>query len=205
MKKSFTFLEIIVVLVVIGILTAVALPRLQMDNLQEAADQILSHIRYTQHLALVDDRFDPKDSNWYKKRWRISFRQCNSGTWYYIVYRDSNEGGNANENESATNPTDGKLLYNTNTCNENNLYSSEILIGQKYGIQNIDFSAGCNNSNQYIAFDYIGRPYSQIGNNPIDGVMHQDCNITFTTSENSSFTITISKETGYARITSIND
>ncbi|MDQ7060006.1 MAG: type II secretion system protein [Sulfurimonas sp.] len=67
MKKAFTMIELIFVLVVVGILAAVILPRTKTNPLQEAAIQLLSHIRYTQHLALVDDVYDANDANWYKK------------------------------------------------------------------------------------------------------------------------------------------
>ncbi|MCF6310454.1 MAG: type II secretion system GspH family protein, partial [Sulfurimonas sp.] len=58
MKKAFTMLELVMVIVVIGILAAVMLPRVASDRLAEAATQVISHIRYTQHLAMVDDQFD---------------------------------------------------------------------------------------------------------------------------------------------------
>ena len=56
-KKAFTMLELVFVIVVSGILAATFIPRFDRDNLQEAADQVISHIRYTQHLAMVDDKF----------------------------------------------------------------------------------------------------------------------------------------------------
>jgi len=207
LKKSFTFYEVIVVLVVIGILTAIALPRFQEDRLQEAADQIISHIRYTKHLAMMDDRFDPKNQNWYTTRWRIAFYKCRgSNNRYYIVYKDLNAKGHPNRNELATNPYDGKKLYNNGDCEKNSTDSPEVLIGQKYDIKTVDFKGGCTNKSKYIVFDYLGRPYNPVSHsNQIDGLLHQDCNITFTTSDNRSFTITIKKETGYVKLVQIND
>ena len=205
MKKSFTLFEVVVVLVVVGILTATALPRLQEDRLQEASDQIISHIRYTKHLAMMDDRFNPKDENWYKTRWRITFYKCRgNNNRYYIVYKDLNSLGHPNRNESTINPYDGKKLYNSGNCKENSTDSPEVLIGQKYDIVEINFTGGC--SNRYIAFDFLGRPYSTIyGQNQIGGLLHEDCNITFKTSDSKSFTITIKKETGYVKLVQIND
>ena len=60
-KKAFTLLEIVFVIVVIGILATVILQRRQDNSLREAALQLISDIRYTQHLALTDDKYNPKD------------------------------------------------------------------------------------------------------------------------------------------------
>ena len=56
MKKAFTMLELVVVIVVIGIIAVAALPRINDDHIAEAADQVMSHIRYTQHLAMQDSK-----------------------------------------------------------------------------------------------------------------------------------------------------
>ena len=65
MKKAFTMLELVFVIVIIGILAVVAMPSFQRDTLQEAGNQIISHIRYTQHLAMMDDKFNPADATWF--------------------------------------------------------------------------------------------------------------------------------------------
>lgn len=66
MKKAFTMLELVVVIVVIGIIAVAALPRINDDHIAEAADQVMSHIRYTQHLAMQDSKVGDGDK-WYKK------------------------------------------------------------------------------------------------------------------------------------------
>lgn len=68
MRKAFTMIELVFVIVVIGILAAVIIPNTRTNPLQEAAIQLLSHIKYTQHLAMTDDTYDENDPNWYKKR-----------------------------------------------------------------------------------------------------------------------------------------
>ncbi|MRI58642.1 MAG: type II/IV secretion system protein, partial [Epsilonproteobacteria bacterium] len=98
MRRSFTVLEFIIVIIVIGILAATIVPRLQTDKIYEAANQILSHIRYTQHLAIVDEKIDPSDQNWYKRRWQIYFFQSQKASsdgntkWAYAIFSDSDEG-----------------------------------------------------------------------------------------------------------------
>ncbi|NPA29317.1 MAG: type II secretion system protein [Epsilonproteobacteria bacterium] len=208
MKTAFTILELVFVVVVIGILAIVALPRMDSTAVQEAADQILSHIRHTQHLAMIDNMYDNQDQDWYKKRWRIDFRDCSGSTSdkYYVVYRDLNVGGASSapgKNESAKNPHDGKYLYDDGTCTPDDDESSDVLIGRKFKIDSFSHTGGCDN--QYIAFDALGRPFSSTyGSNSTDGIMQSDCNLTFS-GRYGSFTITITKETGYAYIAALND
>lgn len=66
-KKAFTMIELIMIMVVVGILSIAIIPRIDRDTLLEATNQIVSHIRYTQHLAMMDNKYNPKDPNWYKK------------------------------------------------------------------------------------------------------------------------------------------
>ena len=203
MKKAFTTIELIFVIVVIGILAAVVIPRLQSDRLQNAATLILSYIRYTQHLAIMDDRFRSNRSEWYQERWRIAFRDCSgpSTQKYFVVYRDLNHGGASSapgKSESAINSLDGKYLYNDGSCNAQRDESEVVLIGKKFGINTLRLGGGCRN--QYIGFDEMGRPYNDLYHheyNPIES----DCLITFGNDEG-SFTITIAKETGYSYISS---
>jgi len=54
-KPAFTMLELVFVIVVIGILAAVTIPRFERDNAGEAAYQIARHIRLAQHHALIYD------------------------------------------------------------------------------------------------------------------------------------------------------
>ena len=96
MKKAFTLLELIFVVVIAGILAFVLIPKSSDTKLLESANQLISHIRYAQQLALNNDQFDPNDENWYKKMWRIEFES--NGT--YKVWR----GNEAKSNKIAPDP-----------------------------------------------------------------------------------------------------
>ncbi|MCF6200637.1 MAG: type II secretion system GspH family protein [Hydrogenimonas sp.] len=195
MKKAFTLLELVFVMLVVGIMTALIIPRFSDSKLQEAADQIISHIRYTQHLAMIDDRYDPTDQDWHKTRWQMSFRSCINGDLYYVVGRDLDKQDGVEKDGSAINPTDRKHLFVSNNCDLAEDETSEIMITKKYGITNLVFSNSCGN-NKYIAFDHLGRPYqTTLGDDPLD-LIHERCTIKFT-ADSGSFTIAIEPETGY--------
>lgn len=131
MKKAFTLVELIFVVVVIGILAFALWPTKQPTQALEAARQIVAHIRYTQHLALNDDKFATHTDtggtssiakDWYKRLWRITFsnltanKDCKIGGWRYAVYQniagDLSDSGQPNgEMEAAMNPAEpGKKL-----------------------------------------------------------------------------------------------
>lgn len=96
MKRAFTLLELVFVIVIAGILAFVLIPKSSDTKLLESANQLISHIRYAQQLALNNDQFDPNDKDWYKKMWRIEFES--NGT--YKVWR----GNEAKSNKIAPDP-----------------------------------------------------------------------------------------------------
>ncbi len=169
MRKAFTMLELVVVIVVIGILAVIAMPRFDKKeaDLYNAAKQIVSDIRYTQHLAMIDDLYDKSDSQWYKERWQLLFGKSNSGSknsggyYAYTIFSDKllTHGGNPDPEEIALNPLDrSKLLSGgfSNTLDwEDARASKRMNIGYTYGIKGVSQS-GCGAKR--IAFDHLGRP-----------------------------------------------
>jgi len=212
MKKAFTLLELIFVLVVIAIITTTLLPRIQKDKVQEAALQIQTHIRYTQHLAMVADQYNPKDDNWYKKRWQIIFsKQSNSdGEWAYTIFSDfaGSSSGRPNEEEIALNPLDHNQRmtggYNTGSAALNIRSDSfkgmrQLNLGKTYNISSMEFSCS-----QRVSFDYLGRPIkSNLASNssPYDSndLIEEDCNITLSDGKHEK-TVQIHAETGFVEI-----
>ena len=212
--KAFTMIELVFVIVVLGILAALALPRMDRDLRQEAADNVLSAIRYTQHLALNDDKTDPFDGNWQKELWQIRFSQP-SGEWLYAVGSNTNHGTNIDQDESAIDPANGKYMHSGNASPADSDESPNIFLTHKYGISTIDFtncnvltgSTGTSGTVQHIAFDNFGRPHRGVfgATNTYDTIMHEDCIIRFTLSNSETFDINITKKTGYAHIVGQDD
>jgi prepilin-type N-terminal cleavage/methylation domain-containing protein len=225
--RAFTLVELVFVIIVIGILASVIVPKSQGSRLREAADQIVSHIRYTQHLAMMDDKFDPNNNDWFKERWQIQFMNSTSvrddAKWYwsYVIYSDTSLGhsGDPQPYEIARNPMDlsKRLTGGTSAAAGDIKYSdpnatNEMNLGKKYGIIDVVFSNTCSNgvppnNSKRLAFDYLGRPLK--GNiasldSPYDTtrLMFERCTITFTNSAGENINITIEPETGFAQVVS---
>lgn len=169
MKKAFTLLEVVFVIVVVGILSIVIIPKFGANNLNEAATQVVSYIRYTQHLAMSNDKYDSSDvdianyNSWFEKRWRIKFSKSakSDGRWSYTIFDDRHltAAGQPNPDEIAVNPVDRNKRL-TGGCagmeSTDPRATGEMHIGNKYGIDDIDFSSSCGG--QTITFDHLGRP-----------------------------------------------
>ena len=213
-------IELVFVIVVMGIIAAVALPRFAADNVQDAMDQILSDIRYTQHLALVDNVIDPTDTRWQSAFWTIQFQNTTDGggDWAYTIGSDSDYGGNFSLAEAAVDPRDGRPIYGNVAAGATNV-SPKVFISKKFGITNVDFATSCNvptgagaanNNASHIAFDNLGRPHkghlNAAGLGPAAvspnyaSVMQGNCTIAFTFAGGEISWITIQRETGYACI-----
>ncbi len=80
-NKAFTIYELIIVIVTLGILAAVTIPRLTTNSLNKQVSDIVDKIRYTQHLAMVDDKFDPNNPNWQDNGWCIKIDESNLTIW----------------------------------------------------------------------------------------------------------------------------
>ena len=206
-KTAFTMLELTFVIVVLGILAALALPRFERDLKQEAADNILSGIRYTQHLALQDYKQKFDNPKWQQRFWKIMFAPCSTNTYFYRIGSDDNmsDTGLFTKNEAALDPLTGKPMYWTNNVDCSNggddTVSKNIFISNKYGITNID-SSNCNNV-MHIGFDHLGRPHQSFGASTsadYSTYLNSSCTFKFTMSNGEEFNITIEPETGYATI-----
>ena len=175
MKKAFTMMEIIIVIVVIGILAAVVIPRTGSNQLAEAAVQLISHIRYTQHLAVVDDKFDANEAKWHQRRWILRFQEnlvytsispnnSYNNIWAYTISSDlpNFSGHNPDLNGMALNPSNAKQYLSGGYDNvlhvEDPRSMKSLRLGETYNIKKVVFGGGCRSNVLYIHFDHLGRP-----------------------------------------------
>lgn len=168
-------MELIFVIVVIGILTAVFIPRFSDNNLSEATSHLMSNIRYTQHLALLDDEYNASNVTWYNKRWSINL--CQTG--YKI---SSLDGTRVGKDPSSKANMDGSVTKDYN-------------LTAKYNTSLSAPAATC-----IISFDHLGRPYgftnTPAPSSPTSNLLHTPVSITLTSGSNTA-TIKIEPETGY--------
>jgi prepilin-type N-terminal cleavage/methylation domain-containing protein len=209
---AFTMLELVFVIVVLGILAALALPRMERDIRQEAADNILSAIRYTQHLALTDNKQRYDTTDWMQRLWLIRFETYGSEVNYKIG-TDMDQDGNIDKEEAAIDPLNKKYLYTTDNTKDSD-ESKTIFLTKFYGISGVTFNnchGAQSSSANHIAFDNKGRVHRGIlntsssttggaGNDFDTYVKNGQCEITFTSSSYNDIKIIILEETGYAYI-----
>ena len=187
-------MEIVLVIVLIAIFAAVIkFGSKNDDRLHLATLQVLEHIRYTQHLAMNDDKFDPRDNRYkdtphnaktagdgryFRGWWQIRFQvvaatNADNGFVGYSVYSDFDREGNIDKKDtlnSAINPADGKWMILYDDCDS---CSSDVFLDKKYDIKEIAFSSNCQKVGFHkissrnigaIIFDEKGRPYYGISN-----------------------------------------
>lgn len=192
-KYSFTLIELVFVIVVIGIISAMIIPRLDRDNRYEAATQLLNHIKYTQHLAMTQDIYNNQNANWFRARWEIQLYACGG----YVVHSDINllAGAPARSN-AALDPQTGKSLFVSNTCSMPMPATDfeKINLAGYYDVSGIT-TTGCGGLS--ISFDNLGRPYRA---NTINGVIQANCQIALNFNNGASEIIRVHPETGYACI-----
>ena len=207
-KYAFSMVELIIVIVVIGILTSVAIPQMRRDIRQDAIDSIISDIIYTKQLALSDNKHDINDNKWQMKYWKWRYTLCSkSNKVFYTISSDINEKGNVNRKESAIDPMNGKYLYQSNyfckkNAKSNKDDSSRVVISKKFGIKNIT-NLNCSEKEdiQSIAFDNFGRPHRGVESYKKPNykyIMKKNCSFKFSFFDDTikPFTIVIEAITG---------
>lgn len=213
MRRGFTVIEIIFVVTIVAILIGIAAPRLlQKDDLSLAADQVINHIRYTQHLALMEDRFDPNNNLWFREGWQIAFHRNtgSNGKWAYSVFVDQNGNRNPNVslNELASHPLDRNKLM---TGGFDTLELGDPRVDEKLCIEcayDVTLAFDFPNNSYRLAFDELGRPYTGYSNNNPPTLIQlnpasdrtwltQTGHITITHQSGDTARICIEPETGY--------
>ncbi len=199
LKKSFTLLELIFVVLLLAIITSVLIPKNRISKLEIATDKIVLYLNYARYIALIDNKYDVDDIEWERKRWTLKFKRCSSsiGGLYYNVYSDTN-GGTAQygKTDSLKDPMNNKYLYSFN-CEEDTLNdkSKYVLLSKEFDIEKVEVSCNTTSTIGQISFGADGKIYSQLGTNIKE--IDETCTIKLYDKNNNFNTINIEPKTGY--------
>ncbi|GHV58607.1 hypothetical protein FACS1894103_0330 [Campylobacterota bacterium] len=210
MRKAFTFLELIIVVVIVAILSVIALQYLyRPDYLVEVVDRAISDLRYTQHLALSDDKYEDRDVAggyaWEKTRWKLQFAQDTNGLWLYRIFADRYVAGATlngldgvpQDDEYAIDPLTHQFLAG----GDDDRFVPALSLGKNMEITNVVVRLGSGFKPQTtIMFDERGKPITQSCNptfcDPAAWV-RETITITFTHRDGESMSICILPITGF--------
>lgn len=215
-------LEAVVVIALIAILAGIAIPRSQALGVRQAAQQILSDIRYTQKLAMQDNKFDDENSDvWFKKRWSITFANTNlkecgidkgsEKSLKYSIYNDLSLSGNLNSRrEVARSASDTSKFLSGGWRGMPASLCDRILpkmqIEKQYGVVGVKFSKECGlDRSLTLSFDELGRPMrvasttSGGARTPYERLLRDDCLITLIGSKSKMYLL-VRARTGLACI-----
>lgn len=210
MKKSFSLLEIILVISLIGFLYTMFLPKTKINHIDELSSKLSLYLTHLRYKALIDDKYDSKDSLWHKKRWTIKFLRCREtvGGIYYTIYSDKNKSGHPSAEDSLKDPLTNKNIYTSNICNENSLNSKYVLLTKEFGISDVQISCNETTSLGQLSFGSDGEIYSKLSafnNESNEYKIDKPCSIKLISKENDSREIVIYPNTGYNKQIKVNE
>ncbi len=201
-KKSFSLIELIFVMVFIGIITSIFIPKNNFSKLNLAADKIILYLKYTRYIAMLDNKYDINDEMWFKERWTLKFQNCTQdvGGLYYVIFSDKNHKGSPNKDECLKDPVTNKYLYSHYDCEASEDESKYILLTKEFGVTDVDISCNSTSTIGQFSFGNDGKVYSRLGttSNDIDKYEITDtCYINMYDSYENKITIAIEPKTGY--------
>ncbi|QKF68161.1 hypothetical protein AVENP_2678 [Arcobacter venerupis] len=204
MKKSFSILELILVITLIVFLYTIFLPKNKINYLDEFSNRISLYLSYIRYVALIDDKYDLDDSLWYKKRWTLKFFRCRDyeDGIYYSIYSDKNKTGHPSVEDSLKDPLSGKNIYSSNYCKENISNSKYVLLTKAFGITDVQMSCNETTSLGQLSFGSDGKVYSKLSayeNESLEYEITEPCNIKFISRDGESTELVLFPKTGYVK------
>ncbi len=205
MKKSFSFLEILLVISLLGFIYTLFIPKNKINKLDEIANRLSLYISYTRLKAMLDNKYEDTDSLWHKKRWTIKFFRCrdsNDGI-YFVIYSDKNKTGHPSDEDSLKDPLTNKLIYSSNYCQENNKNSKYVLLTKNFDIKNINISCNETTSLGQLSFGNDGKIYSKLSAYEDESDKYEiidSCSIQLISKQNEEKRIKIYPKTGFSKV-----
>lgn len=197
MKKSFSLLEIILVITLLAILASFIIPKKQISDLDLASSRVELYLKHTRHLALMDDKFDHTDEEWFRTRWKFKVMKCQKERGlYFVIYSNMDKGRNVDKSECAKDPLTQKYLYSTNHCTDKQDSNKYVQLTRYYGVTDVWMS--CNDTTSFgeIVFGNNGKIYSKFGKTPDEYEIKEPCLIELFDKEGNSRSLKV-YPTGY--------
>ena len=187
MRKAFSMLEVVFIVVMLGVMAAVSVMYIPQTKLREAADYLIQNIKYAKSLAQTDDRFfamqddsitsyaDVQTQYWQAGMWQVQFHLSGDTTANsYSIYADT--GRSATSTNFDGRPMSGDLIAKdpqSKAClsgySQSNLpdecknnIAKEVRLEETYDvtIEGIELQSSCNETRTArIYFDNAGLPY----------------------------------------------
>jgi hypothetical protein len=165
LKKTFSLIELIFVILIIGIVISSFQIKNNVSKLNLAHEQLILHLKYLRYIAMLDNKYDDNDSLWFRKMWTIKFLNCQKkfGGYYYVIYSDKNKNGAISKSESLKDPLTNNHIYSYQ-CKEDSLFdkSKFVLLTKEYGIKDIQISCNETNTIGQLSFSNNGNVYSKL-------------------------------------------
>ena len=191
-SSSFTLIELLIVIIIIGIIVSTLSFDFAPDKLQLAADQVIKDIRFTQSLALKDDKYQPfplDDSDtetnrskfWFKQWWQIRFN-CTTSYCYYEIFSDQPYSTNRQNFDRTAHLPNSDTYWNKSIakdplshkymigiCSDGSDYpdcnqtNTDLNLTKTYGIKDIEYQNF--SSTHELLFDNYGNIFRREGDN----------------------------------------
>jgi len=203
MKKSFTIIELILVIILLLLIYNIFTPKVKINTIDELTNRLVVYLKQTRYQALINDKYNHNDDSfWHKKRWTLKFFRCKEsvGGIYYVIYSDENTTGHPGVDDSLKDSLTLKNIYSSNSCNENIENSKYVLISQNFDIQNVNVSCNSTDSLGQLSFGNDGKIYSRLSANANDDSSYEiqnNCKIELINSSNEKRVIHLESKTGY--------
>lgn len=205
MKRSYSLFEIVLTILLLSFLYTIFVPNYRVNYLEESINKISLYISYIRYKALINEKYNPNDDLWHKKRWTLKFFRCRDEEdgIYYSIYSDNNESGIPGANDSLKDPLSQKNIFSSNYCKENNTNSKYVLLTKNYGIKDVKISCNETSSLGQLSFGSDGKIYSRLSANPNEEYKYEitePCSIKLISKDNKYGEIILNPKTGYSEI-----
>lgn len=198
-SRAFSLFETLFAIVLIGIISSFFIFKDFDNSLDLATKRLVLYLKYTRHQALIDDKYDKDDIQWFRKRYSFRLRRCNNSSGiYYTIHSDTNKNGFISKEETLKDPLSDKYIFSGNTCQENSSNSKYVLLTKNFGIDKVLMTCNETDSLGMIVFSNNGKVYSKFDDLDARSFeITKRCDITLYGKNNQSKTISIEPNTGY--------